>query len=107
MFSVCIKPERGRWMKAGSGKRFVCFVLFVVFVGSGASWSAEYREFRNLAGKAIHACIVQYDAEGGRVQLELKNRKKAWIEISTLSAGDQEYIKQWQQEKTTGKTISE
>ena len=93
-------------MKVGSGKRFVCFVLFMVFVESGGSWPAEYREFRNLEGKAIRACIVQYDAEGVRVQLELKNRKKAWIEISTLSAGDQEFIEQWHQEKTTGKTIS-
>jgi len=94
-------------MTTGWGRRFICGVVFLMFAWAGSSWSAEYREFRNQAGKAIRARIVQYDTEGGRVQLELKNRKKAWIEISTLSTGDREFIEQWHQEKTTEKTISE
>lgn len=86
-------------MKWGCKRQFKWVVLFMVFALAGNSFSAEYRAFKNQVGKTIHARILQYDAESGRVQLELKNRKKAWIEISTLADEDQEYIKQWNQKK--------
>ena len=57
--------------------------------------SGEYRNFTNQAGKSIYARIVQYDAERGRVQLELKNYKKAWVQVLDLSEADQAYIQQY------------
>ncbi|RKX35360.1 MAG: hypothetical protein DRP64_19385, partial [Verrucomicrobia bacterium] len=88
-------------MKTKSDQQFKWVVLFVVFAWAGSSFSAEYRAFKNQVGKTIHARILQYDFEGERVQLELKNRKKAWVELSTLSVTDQEYIKQWQRGEIT------
>lgn len=98
-------------MKRGCRRQFKGVVLFMVLALAGIAHSAEYRSFKNQEGKAIHARIIQYDAEGGRVELELTNRKKAWVELSTLSAEDQAFIKQWQQDKVAeaskAKTLSE
>lgn len=54
-----------------------------------------YREFKNQTGKTIQAHIIRYDSKVERVQLELKNRKKAWIQLSDLSEADQAYIQQY------------
>ena len=101
--------ERGNVMKMGSDRRTKWSILFVVLSLAANSQSAEkYRNFKNQSGKAIHARIVQYDAEAGKVELELKTRKKAWVEISTLSDEDQAFINQWQQDKTAeAKKLSE
>lgn len=63
--------------------------------------SAEYRNFTNQDGKSIAARVIEYDVDIGKVQLELKTRKKAWVELSTLCEADQTYIKEWHKEKTT------
>ena len=95
-------------MKMKFNQQHKYLVLFMVIALAVSVQSADnYRDFTNQAGKAIHARIVQYDAEGGRVQLELKNRKKAWVEISTLSEADQAYTKQWDQEKSTAVSVPE
>ena len=77
--------------------KLIPFFLFLVCIVA-ITWSAEYQKFTNQEGKTIVARIVQYDAEGGRVQLQLKSRKKAWIELSSLSEEDQTYIRQTQEE---------
>ena len=59
--------------------------------------ATEYRPFTNHTGKTIVAKVIAVDTDSGKVQLELKNRKKAWVEISTLSSEDQAYVKQWKQ----------
>ncbi|MDF7801854.1 hypothetical protein P4C99_20415 [Pontiellaceae bacterium B1224] len=79
----------------------VIFSVIVAIVLTRTALSNEYREFTNQDGKSIHARIVQYDAEGERVQLELQNRKKAWIQLSVLSEADRVYIQKYIQEKTS------
>lgn len=71
----------------------IILAVVVVFVLAGITESSEYRNFKNQEGKEVCARIVQYDAKGERVQLELKNHNKAWIELSTLSEADQTYIR--------------
>lgn len=89
-------------MNVRFGLRVKYVVLFVVFALSGSAQSAEkYHEFKNRSGKTIFARIIQYDADTSKVELELKTRKKAWVELSTLSDVDRAYIKQWHQEKPT------
>lgn len=75
------------------------FSLLVCFVLSGTVLAGTYREFINQDGKSIHARILEYDAGGDRVLLELKNRKKAWVHLSDLSESDQVYIQQYTQTK--------
>lgn len=70
------------------------FVLITVIVLARMAEAVEYRSFTNESGKVISARVVQYDAEEGRVQLELKNFKKAWIALSDLSEADQAYIRE-------------
>lgn len=70
------------------------FVLITVVVLARMAEAVEYRSFTNESGKVISARVVQYDAEGGRVQLELKNFNKAWIPLSDLSEADQAYIRE-------------
>jgi len=77
----------------------IIFSVIVALVLTRTALSNEYREFTNQDGKSIHARIVQYDANGERVQLELQNRNKAWIQLSDLSEVDQVYIRQYNQEK--------
>ncbi len=74
-----------------------CVIIALVF--SSTALSSEYREFTNQDEKSIHARIVQYDAEGERVLLELQNHKKSWVQISDLSEEDQAYIQQYIQVK--------
>ena len=59
----------------------------------GMAEPSEYRNFKNQEGKTIYARVVQYDAKGERVQLELKNHKKAWVELSALSEANQTYVR--------------
>ena len=81
----------------------IFFSIIVVLVLTRAALSSEYREFVNQDGKSIHARIVRYDAKGEKVQLELQNRKKAWIQLSDLSEEDQAYIQQYNQEEAKDK----
>lgn len=89
-------------------KIIILSVSITLIVASLAD-SAEYRSFTNLEGTVIVARVVDYDEQGGRVQLELKNRKKAWIKLSTLSEADQDYIHQvkLQATETAGSAVSE
>ena len=73
--------------------------MVVALALTRAAFPDEYREFTNQAGKTIHARILEFDANGERVQLELKNCKKAWVQLSDLSEADQSYIRQYNQEK--------
>ena len=66
----------------------ICILSFTVIAKAD-----EFRTFTNLEGKTINARILQYDSNGERVQLKLKNHKKAWIKIDSLSPEDQAYIK--------------
>lgn len=79
------------------------FSVIVTVILTRTALSSEYREFTNQDGKSIHARIVQYDAKGEKVQLELQNRKKAWAQLSDLSEADQVYIQQYNQEKAKDK----
>lgn len=79
----------------------IFFIVIVALVLTRTALSNEYREFTNKDGKSIHARIVQYDAEGERVELELPNRNKAWVQLSDLSEEDQGYIQQYKQEKAS------
>ena len=76
----------------------ICIISFAM-----AAKADEFRTFTNLEGKTIEARILQYDTKGERVQLELQNQKKAWIEIGSLSEEDQIYIKD-SYEKSTSDT---
>lgn len=60
---------------------------------SALSQSSEYRTFTNQDGQSVVARIVGYDADGLKVQLELENRKKAWVAVSSLSEEDRNYIR--------------
>ena len=75
-------------------------IIFTLFFAVCVN-AAEYREFMNQNGKAIVARVIDYDAEGGRVYLQLKNHRKAWVELSSLSEADQEYIRNM--DSVTGK----
>lgn len=66
----------------------ICILGFAVIAKAD-----EFRSFTNLEGKTINARILQYDSKGERVQLKLKNHKKSWIKIDSLSPEDQVYIK--------------
>ncbi len=72
-------------------KIFLGLVVALALVGMAEP--SEYRNFKNQEGKDIYARVVQYDAKGERVQLELKNHKKAWVELSALSESDQTYVR--------------
>ena len=67
--------------------------LVVALALAGLAEPSEYRNFKNQEGKDIYARVVQYDAKGERVQLELKNHKKAWVELSALSEANQTYVR--------------
>lgn len=71
----------------------IIFCVVVALALTRAAFPGEYREFTNQAGKSIDARIVQYDAKGERVQLELKNHERAWVQLSDLSEADQNYIR--------------
>ena len=89
--------------------------LVITLILAGSTSASEYRMFTNQDGKTITARVIEYDADGGKVQLELKNRKKAWIEMATLAEADRDYIIQLNAddpEKSpnntdAGKTLSE
>jgi len=72
-------------------KKLIFFIVLAFFMVAMVE-SAECRNFTNQEGKTIIARVVEYDADGGRVQLELKNRKKAWVKLISLSKADQAYI---------------
>ncbi len=72
------------------GKQMIAIVL--AFFTVAMVESAGYRNFTNQQGKMIIAKVVEYNADTGRVRLELKNRKKAWVELISLSEADQAYI---------------
>lgn len=79
-------------------KKLLC--LFIALCGlSAIAESGEYRNFTNHSGKTIYARLVQYDTESEKVQLELKTKKKAWIQLVDLSQADQAYIQQYISEK--------
>lgn len=71
------------------------FSLIIAFVLMETAFPNEFRQFTNQAGKSILARIIQYDAEGARVQLELRNHKKAWIQLSDLSETDLAYLREY------------
>lgn len=73
--------------------REFAFSAIMIFIWVLMVESAEYRHFKNQKGQTIVAQVVKYDAKGGRVQLELKNHKKAWVDLSSLSEVDQAYIR--------------
>ncbi len=53
----------------------------------------EYRTFTNSAGKSIEAKVQSIN--GGEVTILLKNGNPFTIPISSLSAADQEFLKNW------------
>ena len=53
--------------------------------------SAELRTFTNTQGKAIEARLI--NAAGGQATIEMTDRKRFTLAISTLSTVDQDYIK--------------
>lgn len=55
----------------------------------------EFRTFNSSDGREITACVVEYDANIGKVRLKTKGFKKAWIPISSLSSEDQAYVSAW------------
>ena len=63
-------------------KQILILITAIFLVGTVNA--AEYWEFTNQDDKTIVARILEYDANAGKVQLELKNRKKAWVDLSTL-----------------------
>lgn len=78
-------------------KKLLCLAIALCGLSAIAE-KGEYRNFTNLSGQSVYARITQYDDEGARVQLELKNLKKAWVQLADLSQADQVYIQQFHQE---------
>ncbi|MEM1442703.1 MAG: hypothetical protein AAGF67_10195, partial [Verrucomicrobiota bacterium] len=74
-------------------KRF--FVAAILLVGSLSLSFAEdeYRTFTNSSGKTIDAKVQS--VQGAEVSILLKNGTPYTIQISSLSAEDQEYLKSW------------
>lgn len=69
-------------------------VALAVFLSALALTHAEdYRTFTNSAGKSIEAKVESIS--GGQVTIQLRNGSPFTIPISSLSAGDQEYLKSW------------
>lgn len=83
--------------------KIIIFSVIIALILTRTALSNEYHEFTNHDGKSIHALIIQYDAKGERIQLELQNRKKAWVQLSDLSEADRVYIQQYNQEKAKDK----
>src|SRR5688572_23208601 len=69
--------------------RLVSFVLVSV------AWplaAGEYREFTDKSGRKVRAELV--GVEGEKVTLRTDDGRKATLELSRLSAADQEYVRQ-------------
>ena len=81
-----------------------CIVVLTLVLITDAS-ASEYHTFTNQDGKTIVARIVEYDSDSGKVRLELKNRKTAWVDTSTLSEEDQTYINQWSEGESVNSTV--
>jgi hypothetical protein len=72
-------------------KKLILSVLIASVMVAMAK-SGEYRNFTSQDGRTIVAKIIGYDVDADKVQLELENRKKAWVQLSDLSEVDQVYI---------------
>lgn len=82
-------------------KLTLAFLASIIF--ATGVMSAEYRKFINQEGATIVARVLNYEVKSERVELQLKNNKKAWVELSTLSEGDQAYIKKLYSEENVSK----
>ena len=58
----------------------------------------EIRTFTSNDGKTIHASVVNYNPEDGKVVIRLENNSKYTLAIDRFSPEDQAYLKQWRDE---------
>ncbi|MCB1089133.1 MAG: C39 family peptidase, partial [Verrucomicrobiae bacterium] len=58
-----------------------------------AGWADEMRTFTNSAGKTVQAKVVKL--ESGQVTIALANGSEFTLPTTSLSASDQEYLKNW------------
>lgn len=64
---------------------------------TNADAEVQYREFKNASGKAIQAVLV--DKNESKAVFLLRNGRRATVDISSMSADDQAYIKGWNKAK--------
>lgn len=76
----------------------------MLMLGMGLSISSlsakeviEYRDFKNAAGKVIKAVLV--DKTDTKAVFLMQNGRRSRVDISALSAEDQEYVKGWNKAK--------
>jgi len=72
-------------------------IIGLALCASSFVWAADgdYRIFKNSDGQEIKARILEYNASASKVHLELKNGKKGWMPLSSISSEDQAYVSAW------------
>jgi hypothetical protein len=71
--------------------------LAVLLLPSVPAREKEKTTWTNQEGRAIQARIVSFEPGTGKVRLRLSNGRQAVLDLATLSAGDQAWVKDWQQ----------
>lgn len=79
-------------------------VLLLFFFSSGLLLEAQMRTFRNQFGQSFPAQIVE--VRGDNIVLELPGGARETMPVASLSARDQQFVRQWDQLRLIGQQFS-
>lgn len=75
-------------------------IVSITVIGLGASSVSEFRAFQSQQGQVVEARIINFDANRGLVELELRNKRRKKVKPSVFAESDQGYIRDWAQGKS-------
>jgi len=87
----------------GTAKRFIAALVIL----GGAVWlqAEEFRTFTNSSGRKIEASVV--GVKGDQVKIVMRDHRSFVVPVSSLSAEDQTFLKQWSESANKPKPVTD